>query len=70
MAKTFPEINGMTLAECNAALRMGVNTVDSMKPEHKQDLLDRLDAIEERRRRLIHNGFVRGIDKRATKRNR
>lgn len=52
--KTFPEINAIaTVAECDAALRMGYNTLDNVKAEHQQDLRDRLEAIEERRRRLI-----------------
>lgn len=54
MAKTYPEINAIaTVDDCNAALGMAIRTIDNVKPEFKQDLLDRMDAIEERRRRLI-----------------
>jgi hypothetical protein len=52
--KTYPEITLIaTVADCNAALRMGHNTLDSIKPECKQDLIDRLAAIEERKRLLV-----------------
>lgn len=53
MPRTFPEINAIaTIAECNAALVMGRNCYDSVKPEFQPELRERLKAIEERRRRL------------------
>lgn len=54
---TYPEINAIkTVKECRAALRMGYNNFDSVKPEFQKDLKDRLDAIEDRMRRLIATG--------------
>ena len=51
--KTYPEINAInTVKDCRLALRMGYNNLDSVKDEFKADLQDRLNAIEERMRRL------------------
>jgi len=52
--KTYPEINEInTVRDCNLALAMGYNCLDSLKPEYRGDLRDRLAAIEARRRRLV-----------------
>ncbi len=47
--KSYPEIDAIkTAKEVRAALRMGYNTLDNIKPEFKQDLEDRLAALEAR----------------------
>jgi hypothetical protein len=57
MPKTYPEINEIrTAAECAAAIRMGINCYDNVKPEFQQELKDRLAALEERMRRLQQTG--------------
>jgi len=49
----YPEINAITTVKaCRLALRMGYNNLDSIKPEHRPELQARLDAIEDRMRRL------------------
>lgn len=51
---TYPEINAITsVRDCRLALRMGYNNLDSLKPEFQADLKSRLEAIEDRMRRLI-----------------
>lgn len=49
---TLHLISKMSAAECRAALRMGYNTRDNVKPEFLADLDARLAAIEERLRQL------------------
>lgn len=50
--KTFPEINGMSKKDLTAAITMGQNCFDSIKPEFQQDLKDRLAHMRDRLRRL------------------
>ena len=47
-----PEINALNLQECRAALAMGLNNIDSIKPEYRADVQARIDAFQERIRRL------------------
>ena len=51
--KSYPEINAInSVRDCQAALRMGYNNFDSVKPEFQPELKSRLEAIEDRMRRL------------------
>ena len=50
--KTFPEINGMNRRDVTEAIKLGRMNYDSVKPEFQADLRDRLEAMEERLRRL------------------
>ena len=53
MKQTFPEINAInSVRDCRLALRMGYNNFDSVKPEFQPELKARLEALEERMRRL------------------
>lgn len=49
---SYPEINALSLQECRAALAMGLNNIDSIKPEYRADVQARIDAFQERIRRL------------------
>lgn len=56
MARTYPEINGLSLAEARHALVLGSIAMRSVRPEYRADLEDRLAAIRDRIRRLETTG--------------
>ena len=63
MPKTYPEINAInTAAECAAAIRMGINCYDSVKPEFQPEPRDRIAALEERMRRLNATAERRALE--------
>ena len=51
---SYPEVNALnSVKDCRAALSMGYNNFDSVKDDFKPELKGRLEAIEDRMRRLI-----------------
>lgn len=56
MARTYPEVNGLSLAEARHTLVLGSINLSAVRPEHRADLEDRLEAIRDRIRRLETTG--------------
>jgi hypothetical protein len=52
MMRTFPEVNGMNEKEVEAALKLGYVNLRSITPAARKGLEERLEAMEERLRRL------------------
>jgi len=59
--KTYPDINGMNYADACAALKLARVNFDSVAEEHREELLRRITALENRRDRLYKT--QRNIDR-------
>ncbi len=56
MNNSYPEINGLNLSEVRLAIKLGVANLDAVMPEFKPELERRLEALRDRKARLLATG--------------